>query len=154
MNCRQFKRWMEKDPSAWYVDVRQALEEHQRTCESCRILWDHMQDFEDTIKECRNLSIPESVNADLWPDVFAQMTKSPVKRKWIFKPRFRLVLAWSFSTVAAVLVLWMLIGNPSIKQDMGPELDLIVDGATINGRDAQVMTFQFDEPKLSVIWME
>ena len=151
MNCRQFKKWMKKDPETWYLDVKHALEEHQQTCDSCRILWDHMQSFEETIRACRNLEIPENVDTSLWPGVFSRITPSPAKARKTFRPRFKPVLVWSISTVAAFCLLWMLV---STRQHFESTPDLIVDAATINGRDAQVMTFQFDDPKLSVIWME
>lgn len=151
MNCRQFKKWMEKDPEVWYPDVKHMLEEHQQTCDSCRILWDHMQSFEETIQACKDLEIPESVDSNLWPDIFSQMTQSPVTAKRTFQTRLRPILAWSLSTVAAVCLLWILVGT---RHNLETTPDLIVDSATINGRDAQVMTFQFDDPKLSVIWMQ
>lgn len=151
MNCRQFKKWMATDPAAWYPDVRHALEAHQRECDACRKLWNHIQSFEHTIQACRNLEIPESADPHLWPGVFSQITQSRPKKQRTFRPRFKPVLVWTFSTVAAACLIWILTGRPSAPES-GP--DLIVNSATINGRDARVMTFQFEDPKLSVIWVE
>lgn len=151
MNCRQFRNWMKKDPSTWLVDAVRALEAHRRSCESCRTLWNHLTCFEDTVRECRGLRIPDAVDTGLWPQVFSRITASPAKTGKAFRPRFKPVLAWSFSTVAAACLIWLLAGRPRASES-GP--DLTVDAATINGSDAQIITFQFEDPKLSIIWMQ
>lgn len=154
MDCKTFLDWMKKDPADRYIDIRHAMDAHQQDCQSCRTVWKKMTDFESAIRQDRHITIPESVDVNLWAGVYPALTKSNYRKSTRPRRRHYPKIVWGFSTVAALSLLWLWMARPVPPGTTQLNPDLIVESATVNGRDAQVMTFQFEDPKVSVIWIE
>jgi hypothetical protein len=91
-------------------------------------------------------------------DIRAGHKKSkPVYRKSRLWPKPAIAYGLGALTVC-LIVLWMTLWQqPRPHYTEGyfePSSDVVIESAEIDGRDAQVMAFRFDDPALTVIWIE
>lgn len=156
MDCKTFSKWIQKDPSDWYLDVKHAMLEHKESCADCNRLWEGLEAFELAVKQDRNIEIPSTVDTDLWAEVFTDIQKPAKQKRNFYRPAFgfRPALAWGLSTALAVFMLFTYVNRGSMSKNDTEMPDIVVESATVNDRDAQIMTFHFDNPKISVIWIE
>ena len=161
MHCRRIQKWMTKNPAALSTAQKQKYDSHLKLCATCRKADQALKNLDQDIVNLKSIQTPSWITENFWYAIRNEIQPKTEQKKHLIRPKFNIqtTFAWGIPSLAVIcLLLWFVLIKP-VKQTtlIFSEIqssNIIIESATVDGRDARVMTFQFKNPEFTVIWLE
>jgi len=162
LNCRKIRKLLLKDQEALSQDQKKEIALHLKTCEKCQMISQNLYNLEKSIQQAKNKNVPRYLTESLWEEVRNRITnKSQSKKRKIRETKFHLrpVLIWGIPSFAMVcLLLWLTLTQPwkslSKNDNLNSSVDIVIESAQIDRKDAQIAVFETKNPDMTFIWLD
>ena len=162
MQCAKAIKILLKNPDALSDTEKRKITSHLERCERCMERAKRLSDFEQVIQSSRELRVPAGTTRGFSDTVMRDIRtghkkRKPIEQKPGLLPKPAIAFGLGALTVCFFVVWMILTKQPKPHYADGyfePSSDIVIESAEIDGRDARVMAFRFDDPALTVIWIE
>ncbi len=162
MKCRKIRKLLLKDQEALSQDQKKEITLHLKTCEKCRTISQSLYNLEKSIQQSKNENVPSYLTESLWEKVRNRITNiSQRGKREIRKTRSHLrpVLIWGIPSFGMVcLLLWLTLTQPwkslSKNDNFNSSVDIVIESAQIDRKDAQIAVFETKNPDMTFIWLD
>jgi len=169
MRCQKARRYIYLSADRELTpEEASGLQEHLKTCPRCGALHQQVERLCQLLQADREQPVPEYLLEDLWAGVNSRLQSlaSPNGRiawrpKVSFPPprAWRLRWAWAFALLLVLGLLWIgrLLWFSSPPPEAPPSIQtpaVIVLSAWKEGQEANILTFQFHQDNLTILWVE